>query len=96
LRYEDLFFHSIEELKLIERGHEIDIKDTWEMMRSHAILTISPHVKKGSDLTPSKIWPLSWEKVKKNTNLDIEKLRAKTEHIKNLFKKHQDGKRANS
>ena len=48
------------------KGHEIDQKDMVEAMRTHAIIGLQPHLKRGANLEETKLWPLPWDKVKKH------------------------------
>lgn len=59
--YNQLFALSRKEIKALIRGHEIDQKDLVESMRVHAMIGLQPHLKKGTNLSPRKIWPLPWE-----------------------------------
>ena len=61
--YEQLFYLSIKEINALIRGHEIDYKDLIESLRVHALIGLQPHLKKGANLDPSKIWPLPWDNV---------------------------------
>lgn len=60
--YNQLFALSRKELKALIKGHEIDQKDLVESMRVHAIIGLQPHLKKGANISPEKIWPLPWDK----------------------------------
>lgn len=60
--YNQLFALSRRELKALIKGHEIDQKDLVESIRVHAIIGLQPHLKKGANITPDKIWPLPWDK----------------------------------
>lgn len=59
--YEQLFSLSIKEINALIRGHEIDYKDLIESLRVHALIGLQPHLKKGSNVSPYKIWPLPWD-----------------------------------
>jgi hypothetical protein len=63
--YDQLFALSIKELNALIRGHEIDQKDLVESMRIHAIIGLQPHLKKGTNILPEKIWPLPWDNTPK-------------------------------
>lgn len=39
-------------------------RDAWERTRTLAAITIQPHVKKGTKITPKKLLPLPWDKKK--------------------------------
>lgn len=64
--YEQLFYLSRKELKALVKGHEIDQKDLVEAMRTHAIIGLQPHLKKGANLNERKLWPLPWDKIEKH------------------------------
>lgn len=59
--YEQLFCLSRKELKALVKGHEIDQKDMVEAMRTHAIIGLQPHLKRGANLDEKKLWPLPWD-----------------------------------
>jgi hypothetical protein len=63
--YNQLFALSRKELRALIKGHEIDQKDLVESLRVHAIIGLQPHLKKGANLSPQKIWPLPWEQALK-------------------------------
>jgi hypothetical protein len=63
--YEQLFSLSIKEINALLRGHESDYKDLIESLRVHALIGLQPHLKKGANLSPSKIWPLPWDYIPK-------------------------------
>ena len=60
--YEQLFSLNIKEIDALIKGHEIDYKDLIESIRVHAIIGLQPHLKKGTNVSPYKIWPLPWDK----------------------------------
>jgi hypothetical protein len=60
--YNQLFALSRKEIKALIKGHEIDQKDLVESMRVHAVIGLQPHLKKGANISPDKIWPLPWDK----------------------------------
>jgi ribosomal protein S15P/S13E len=64
--YEQLFYLSRKELQALVKGHEIDQKDMVEAMRTHAIIGLQPHLKKGANLDQTKLWPLPWDKIAKH------------------------------
>jgi ribosomal protein S15P/S13E len=64
--YEQLFCLSRKELKALIKGHEIDQKDMVEAMRTHAVIGLQPHLKKGANIDQTKIWPLPWDKMAKH------------------------------
>jgi hypothetical protein len=63
--YEQLFSLNIKEINALIKGHEIDYKDLIESLRVHALISLQPHLKKGTNLSPSKIWPLPWDTILK-------------------------------
>lgn len=63
--YNQLFALSRKELRALIKGHEIDQKDLVESLRVHAIIGLQPHLKKGANVNPQKIWPLPWDQVVK-------------------------------
>lgn len=63
--YEQLFSLNIKEINALIKGHEIDYKDLIESLRVHAVIGLQPHLKKGANLSPYKIWPLPWDYVPK-------------------------------
>jgi ribosomal protein S15P/S13E len=64
--YEQLFCLSRKELQALVKGHEIDQKDMFEAMRTHAIIGLQPHLKRGANLDQTKLWPLPWDKIAKH------------------------------
>lgn len=60
--YDQLFALSRKELNALIKGHEINQKDLIESMRIHALIGLQPHLKKGANISPEKIWPLPWDK----------------------------------
>lgn len=90
--YNQLFCLNRKELKSVIKGHEIDQRDMIESLRVHALIGLQPHMKKGTHLTPSKIWPLPWdEKLKPftSTREDFDKAKKLLEIADKLRK---DGK----
>ena len=74
--FDQLFCLNRRELKALIKGHEIDQRDLIEGLRIHALIGLQPHLKKGTHLSPSKIWPLPWdEQVKpfQSTQEDFDK-----------------------
>ncbi len=63
--YEQLFSLNIKEINALIRGHQIDYKDLIESLRVHALIGLQPHLKKGANLNPSRIWPLPWDNTHK-------------------------------
>lgn len=87
--YEQLFCLSRKELKALIKGHEIDQKDMIESLRVHAMIGLQPHLKKGTNLSPRKIWPLPWEqniKPFQSTNEDFAKAKKLLEIASKLEK----------
>lgn len=76
--YNQLFALSRKEIKALIKGHEIDQKDLVESMRVHAMIGLQPHLKKGTNLSADKIWPLPWEqKIKPFQSTDEDFAKAK-------------------
>ena len=59
--YEQLFSLNFKEINALIKGHEIDYKDLIESLRVHAVIGLQPHLKKGANISPDKIWPLPWD-----------------------------------
>jgi hypothetical protein len=87
LNYQDLFIMSLDELNVIQEGHEIDKRDDWERSRLMASLMLMPNLKKGAKLEPEKIWPLPWDKERPEKELDVQSLKEKTAKAKELYDK---------
>ena len=88
--YEQLFSLSRKELKALVKGHEIDQKDMIEAMRVQTIIGLHPHLKKGANSSPEKIWPLPWDKTIKpleSTPQDFAKAKKLLEIASKLEKK---------
>jgi hypothetical protein len=88
--YNQLFALSRKELKALIKGHEIDQKDLIESMRVHAVIGLQPHLKKGANISPDKIWPLPWDKTIKpleSTPQDFAKAKKLLEIASKLEKK---------
>ena len=93
--YNQLFCLNRKELRAIIKGHEIDQRDIVESMRVHALIGLQPHMKKGTHLTPSKIWPLPWDEKPKpfaSTKEDFDKAKKLLEIADKL---KRDGKSKN-
>ena len=87
--YNQLFALSRKELKALIKGHEIDQKDLVESIRVHAIIGLQPHLKKGANISPDKIWPLPWDKKIKpfqSTDSDFDKAKKLLEIASKLEK----------
>lgn len=63
--YEQLFSLSIKEINALIKGHETDYKDLIESLRVHAFISIQPHLRKGANLSESRMWPLPWDNIGK-------------------------------
>jgi hypothetical protein len=63
--YEQLFSLNTKEIKALIQGHEADQRDLVETLRVHAMIGLQPHLKKGANLDPTRIWPLHWDNVVK-------------------------------
>lgn len=93
--YNQLFALSRKEIQALIKGHEIDQKDLVESLRVHAMLGLQPHLKKGANLEPLKIWPLPWDTKAKpfqSTQEDFAKAKKLLEIASKLKK---DGKSKN-
>lgn len=90
--YDQLFCLNRLELKALIKGHEIDQRDMIEALRVQALIGLQPHLKKGTHLSPSKIWPLPWDEQPKpfqSTKEDFDKAKKLLEIADKLKK---DGK----
>lgn len=90
--YNQLFCLNRLELKALIKGHEIDQRDMIESLRVHALIGLQPHIKKGSQLSPTRIWPLPWDEKPKpftSTKDDFDKAKKLLEIADKLRK---DGK----
>jgi len=77
---------GLDDLKDMIEGHEIDIRDSWEQSRLVGYLSIIPHLKKGSNLTPESLYKFPWEKSKEVTKMPVkeaERLRKLAEIVRN-------------
>jgi hypothetical protein len=81
LSYQDLFIYTLNDLALILEGHEVDKRDDWERTRSAAVVSIMPHVKKGSKVTGPSIMPLPWDKIENSDKL-VERAKEKIAKLK--------------
>mgnify|MGYP003647428266 FL=1 len=50
-----------------EQLHQIKSREDWERIRLLASTLLMPNTKKGSTLTPEKLWPFYWDKKKDKT-----------------------------
>lgn len=81
----------------IKRDEE-RIHSDWELMRVHAFLVLQPNIGKKSrnTITPEKLWPLPWDKNKKESknivSRDIQKERYHKllERIENASRRCED------
>jgi hypothetical protein len=87
LKYQDLFIFTLDELRLIQEGHEIDKRDDWERSRLMASVMVMPNLKKGVKLEPEKLWPLPWDQERPEKELDVQSLKEKTAKAKELYDK---------
>lgn len=88
--YEQLFYLNIKEINALIKGHEIDYKDLIESLRVHAVIGLQPHLKKGANISPEKIWPLPWDnsiKPLESTPQDFAKAKKLLEIASKLEKK---------
>ena len=62
--YNQLFCLNRKELGVIVKGHEIDQKELTEVIRVHASISVSPHIRKEDKpkIEPKRLWPLPWDK----------------------------------
>ena len=63
--YEQLFSLSVKEINSLIKGHESDYKSLIESLRVHAFISIQPHLRKGANLSESRMWPLPWDNIVK-------------------------------
>ena len=76
--YNDLFSLNRRELKSLIKGHEIDQRELVEAMRTHAMIGLQPHLRKGTHLEPSRLWKLPWERNQESfISTEDDKARAK-------------------
>lgn len=66
--YQELFCLTRKEIKSLIEGHEIDIRDEWNLLRELTGIQISPWIKKGSGNNMKKVLPFPWDKEVKKTN----------------------------
>lgn len=57
--YQDLFILTNSEIESLVYGHEIDLKDYWELKRVTTGLMVSPWAEKGFDI--KKYLPFGWD-----------------------------------
>ena len=64
-------------MNIIIKGHEIDKKDFAEIMRTHASITLSPHVRKEDKpkIEPKRLWPLPWDRKPKTNKASLSKVK---------------------
>lgn len=84
--YNDLFCYNNKEIKSIIEGHEDNIKLDFEKTRKAVGFTILPHLKKGSKLDMSEIWPFDWENKKRLIDKDLKALTNKAKERYNQIK----------
>lgn len=92
LPYQDLFVLSNDEIECIVYGHEIDIRDKWELERNTTALMVSPYADKDFDI--KKIMPFAWDEVEEVEFASKEDF-AKAKEMLNIVKKskeQRDGK----
>lgn len=85
---------DFDDLKYMIEGHEIDKRDDWERSRMQAYLTLVPDMKKGSGMTPQKLFPFPWEKVDivKFEKEEIAEMSKLAEIVRNKKMIRKDGK----
>jgi hypothetical protein len=88
LAYHDLFYLQRWQTELIIQGHEIDLRDNWERDRAATWISISPHLKKNSGLTPEKIWPLPWD-AKHLFQFNMENIHERIGEFKKRIEEHK-------
>lgn len=70
LSYDDFCRLDFNEFAAVYKAYaeqcDTDYKDKWQRMRLLATITIQPHLKKGSKVTPEKLLPLPWDKENKH------------------------------
>ncbi|MCM1293012.1 MAG: hypothetical protein NC111_06430 [Bacteroides sp.] len=68
LQLDDFVRLTVEEFDAIYEAYredrEANYRNTWEQMRTHAAITVSPHVKRSP--TPQRLLPLPWDKTKEH------------------------------
>jgi hypothetical protein len=84
--FNDLFLCNRKEINAIIKGHEIDIRDSWERERISTYINVSPNFKKGSNITPETLIPLPWDKTI-DINLNKDKLKSDIEKAKEIYAK---------
>jgi hypothetical protein len=75
----DYFFNALKGFNDLEFERQ---KSEWERLRILGAWILSPHSKKGSNLTPKKLMPLPWDKSFSEENKDILEL------AKDIAKRH--------
>lgn len=81
---DQLFLFNRMELDLVVEGHEIDLREQWEMNRRSSLLVAQPHVK---EKLSNKHFPLPWDseiEVETVSQVDKEKGRKLLEIQKKL------------
>lgn len=73
------FFKALKGFNDLESERQ---KAEWERLRTLGFWVVSPHTKKGSNLTPKKLLPLPWDKTFVEENKDILEL------AKEIARKH--------
>jgi hypothetical protein len=87
--FNDLFLCTRKEIDAIVRGHEVDLKDSWERERYSTYLQLLPNIKKGTNLSPMKLWALPWDK-EEQVGLSPEKIKDQIERSKEIYRKLQE------
>ena len=86
LSYNDLFYLSISDLKHLIKGHEIDIKDSWERERVGAYISAGPYLKKGT--TPQTLFPFPWD-AKHVKQFNMENIHERIGEFKKRIEEHK-------
>jgi hypothetical protein len=73
------FFKALKGFNDLEQERQ---KNEWERLRILGTWVLSPHTKKGANLTPKNLLPLPWDKTFTEENKDI------LEIAKEIAKKH--------
>lgn len=82
---------SLEDLKEMMEGHQLDVRENYEASRLGAYLSILPHIGKADQmrLTPQKLFPFYWEQ---DVNNHVPSTKEDLEHGQKLFELVESGK----
>tara|TARA_R110002051_G_scaffold182929_1_gene252427 strand:+ start:219 stop:524 length:306 start_codon:yes stop_codon:yes gene_type:complete len=81
------FNNAVQGLADRDRQHS---RDSWEQTRMLASTLIQPHVKKGANVTPQKLWQFNWDPKPKAEKINKE--RAKYVLERNKARQAKNGK----